>query len=43
MTEKEVPELMSSHRHTQTTATYETTLSEDKLKTSRTALLQLRV
>ena len=43
MVEQEDPELTSSHGYTKTTATYRITLSEDDLKTSRTALLQLRM
>lgn len=43
MTEWEDPELMSFHRQTKTAIMYKTTLSEKDLKTSRTALPQLRI
>lgn len=43
MTEWEDPELVSFHRQTKTAIMYKTTLSEKDLKTSRTALPQLRI
>lgn len=43
ITQKEVPELMYSHRCTQTTTTYKTVLSENNLKTNRIGFLQLRI
>ena len=42
MAEQEDPELTSSHGHIKTTATYRTNFSENHLKTSRIAHLQLR-
>ena len=42
MAEWEDPELMSSHRQTNTTTAYRTTHSEKYLKTSITALPKLR-
>ena len=40
MAEQEDPELPSPHTHTKTATVYRATLTENNLKTSRTAFLQ---
>ena len=42
-TEKEDPELTSSHRYTKITAIYRTTIDENNLKTSRKSFPQPKI